>query len=459
MSIFGKAKSEVRMTEGNIVKLLVNFTLPLLVGNLFQQFYNMVDTWVVGNFVGDNAFSAVGTVAPILNLYIFLFTGFANGGAVIVSQFFGAKDKENVKKSVHTMLVITIAFCIVLSIAGYFSLPLMLKIAKSPAGIYDEQMTYLKIIFAFLSFQIIYNMAAAILRAIGDSTRPFIYLVVACVTNIVLDLLFVIKFNMGVAGVAWATIIAQGIAAILCLITMFTTKSDVRIDLRDLKYDVILGKQVFLLGLPTALQQMVTAFSNIFVQGYINGFGGAVMGGWTCYFKVDQFAMLPLQSMTIAVQTFVGQNLGAGDEERSKKGLRQATYLCMGVTFVIVVLILVFARPVSNFFTSSESIIEYGVYFIYRITPFMILSCPSMVTLSALRGAGNSKMPMIFTLFSYVVFRQIYLFVVTRMFPGNLTPVAFAYPIGWVLCLILVMSYYLKVGFGVTGSIAHKQKK
>ncbi len=459
MSIFGKTKSEVRMTEGSIVKLLVNFTLPLLVGNLFQQFYNMVDTWVVGNFVGDNAFSAVGTVAPILNLYIFLFTGFANGGAVIVSQFFGAKDKENVKKSVHTMLVITIAFSVVLSIAGYFSLPLMLKIAKSPAGIYDEQMTYLKIIFAFLSFQIIYNMAAAILRAVGDSTRPFIYLVAACIINIGLDLLFVIKFNMGVAGVAWATIIAQGVAAILCLVTMFTTKSDVRINLIDLKYDTILGKQVFLLGLPTALQQMVTSFSNIFVQGYINGFGGAVMGGWTCYFKVDQFAMLPLQSMSIAVQTFVGQNLGAGDEERAKKGLRQATYLCMGVTLVIVAVILVFARPVSNFFTSSESIIEYGVYFIYRITPFMILACPSMVTLSALRGAGNSKMPMIFTLFSYVVFRQIYLFTVTGMFPDNLTPVAFAYPIGWVLCLILVMSYYLKVGFGVKGSIAHKQQK
>lgn len=457
MSIIGKTKNGVNMTEGNIIKLLVRFMLPLLIGNLFQQLYNMVDTWVVGNYVGDDAFSAVGTVAPILNLYIFMFSGFSNGGAVIVSQFFGAGDAKNVKKAVHTMLVITIAFCIVLSVVGYFSIPFMLRVAKSPAGVIDEQMTYLKIIFSFLSFQIIYNMGAAILNAIGDSTKPFIYLVAACVTNIVLDLVFVLKFNMGVAGVAWATIIAQGVAALLCVVTLFTTQSAVRIRLSALKYDVFLGKQIFLLGLPTALQQMVTAFSNVFVQSYVNDFGGAVMGGWTCYFKVDQFAMLPIQSMSIAVQTFIGQNLGAQKEERAKKGFFQANLLCIGITAFLVVLILSFARPVSGFFTSSEAIITSGVYFIYRITPFMLFSSPSMVTLSALRGAGNSKMPMIFTLFSYVVFRQIYLFVVSRLFPGNLDPVAFAYPIGWMLCTILVLGYYFKFGFGVRGSIAQKQ--
>ena len=450
-------KSEVNMTEGSIVKLLISFTLPLLIGNFFQQLYNMVDTWVVGNFVGDAAFSAVGTVAPILNLYIFLFTGFANGGAVIVSQFFGAKDKDNVKKAVHTMMVITIVFCIVLSIAGYFLLPMMLDIMKSPGDVRAEQLTYLKIIFTFLSFQIIYNMAAAILRAVGDSTRPFIYLVVACIVNIVLDLLFVIKFNMGVAGVAWATIIAQGVAAILCLITLFTTKSSVRIELRSLKYNVIIGRQIFLLGLPTALQQMVTSFSNIFVQGYINVFGGDIMGGWTCYFKVDQFAMLPIQSMSIACQTFVGQNLGAGNEKRAKDGLKHSIFLSWGITLIVVAGILVFAEPVSGFFTSSQEMIRYGVYFINIITPFMILSCPSMMMLSALRGAGNSKYPMIFTLFSYVVFRQIYLFTVTKIWPGKLLPVAFAYPVGWLLCLVLVGTYYFRVGFGVSGSIAKKQ--
>ncbi len=454
MSIIGNSRLELDMTQGSIIKHLITFSIPLLLGNLFQQFYNMVDTWVVGKFVSDDAFSAVGTLSPILNLFIFAFMGFAQGGAVMVSQYFGAGDKENVSKTVHTMFVIALAFCIVFTLLGYVLVPTMVSFIKSPEGVKEEQIEYLRIIFAFLSFQILYNMTSAILRAVGDSTRPFMFLVVACVVNIVLDLLFVIKFNMGVAGVAWATIIAQGISSVLCIYVLLTTGSSVRLTFSKIKYHVNIATMIFRLGFPTALQTAITSFSNIFVQGYINDFGADVMGGWTCYIKTDQFVMLPQQSIGMAITTFIGQNLGAGDERRAKKGLTSGVLLCCGVTAVLVVFVEIFASQVCTFFTDSETFIKYGVFFLRFITPFMLISCPAMMLISSLRGAGNSKAPMIITLFSYVIFRQIYLFVVSRLMPGELIPVSFAYPAGWLLCFIMVLIYYVKVGFGVRGSIA-----
>lgn len=457
MSMF--KKSEVNMTTGNIARLLINFSVPLLLGNLFQQFYNVVDTWVVGNYVSDNAFSAVGTVSPILNMFIYAFQGFSTGAGVVIAQYFGAGDFQNVKKTVHTMLIMAFVCCIVFTTAGYALVPTMLGFMKSPPGVYTEQLTYLRIIFLFISFQIIYNMTSAILRAIGDSTRPFIFLVVACLSNIVLDLLFVIKFKMGVAGVAWATIIAQGLSALLCMIVLIRTTSCVKIHAKDLKYEARLGKQIIRMGIPTAIQQCVTGFSNIFVQGYINVFGSSVMGGWTIYHKVDQFVILPQQSVGMAVSTFVGQNLGADNEKRAKDGLKVGTIMTLSVSIVLVALVVVFAGPVSYFFNQNPEIIEYGKYFLRTISPFMLFGCPSFLLISALRGAGNSKIPMAITISCYVIFRQLYLAVISRLFPGQLNLVALSYPIGWMLCAVIVLVYYKKVGFGVKGSIAREGKK
>lgn len=454
MSILKKSSSERNMTEGSIVRHLTVFAVPLLLGNLFQQFYNMVDTWVVGKFVGDDAFSAVGTLGPILNLFIFAFLGFSQGGAIAVSQYFGAGDRENVSNTVHTMLVITLVFCLVFTLIGYLLVPTMVSIIKSPEGVREEQIEYLRIIFTFLSFQIFYNTTSAILRAVGDSTRPFIFLVVACVVNIVLDLLFVIKFNMGVAGVAWATIIAQGISVILCFYVLLTTDSSVRLKLSKIKYHANIGRKIFRLGFPTALQMTITSFSNIFVQGYINAFGADVMGGWTCYIKTDMFVMLPQQSLGMATTTFIGQNLGAGDERRAKKGLANGVFLSSGVTALLIVLVEIFAPHVCEFFTHSEVFIGYGTFFLRLITPFMLISCPAMMIISGLRGAGNSKVPMIITLFSYVLFRQLYLFVVSSLMPGKLILITMGYPVGWLLCFVLTSIYYARVGFGVKGSIA-----
>ena len=458
MSIGKNSKSEVNMTVGNIAKLIIDFTIPLILGNLFQQFYNMVDTWVVGNYVGDNAFSAVGTVAAVLNMYIYAFMGFATGSGIVISQYFGAGNIEKVKHTVHTMVIITIICCVVFTAVGVGMVPLVLDMMRSPEGVREEQQIYLTIIFWFISFQIIYNMASAILRAIGDSRRPFIFLVVAALTNVALDLLFVIKFKMGVAGVAWATIIAQGISAILCVIVLLTTDSCVKVGLKDMHYDKQCAKQIVAMGIPTAIQQCVTAFSNIFVQGYTNSFGKYVMGGWTVYSKVDQIVMLPQQSFGMAASTFVGQNLGAGNEKRAKEGLKQAIILAMAFSIVLVALVMIFSRPVATFFNKTPDIIEYGRFFLLLITPFMLIGCPAMVLVSALRGAGNSKVPMFVTLGCYVGFRQLYLFTVSRIWPNVLLPIALAYPLGWTLCMVIMVVYYKKVGFGVQGSIAHEKE-
>jgi len=447
------------MTTGNIAKLLINFAIPLLLGNLFQQFYNVVDTWVVGNYVSDDAFSAVGTVGPILNMFIYGFMGFSTGAGIVISQYFGAGDTIKVKKTVHTMLIMTGICCVLFTAVGWIFAPNMIGFMNSPAGVFEEQLTYLRIIFAFISFQIIYNMTSAILRAIGDSTRPFIFLVVACVSNIILDLLFVIKFNMGVAGVAWATIIAQGLSALLCLYVLITTDSCVKIHAKDLQYDKHIAKQIIDMGIPTALQQCITGFSNIFVQGYVNVYGSAIMGGWTIYNKVDQFVVLPQQSLGMAVSTFVGQNLGAKNEARAKDGLKVGMCLALGFSFILIVLVMGFAQPISYFFNQNPEIIKYGKYFLWIITPFMLMGCVTFILVAALRGAGNSRVPMLVNLGCFVVFRQIYLAVVAKIWEGNLFPVALAYPIGWLLCALITFVYYKKVGFGVKGSIAHQGEK
>ncbi|MCQ2552907.1 MAG: MATE family efflux transporter [Clostridia bacterium] len=446
------------MTEGSIAKHIVNFAIPLILGNLFQQFYNMVDTWVVGNYVSDNAFSAVGTVAPIMNMFIFGFMGFATGAGIVVSQYFGARDSASVKRTVHTTAFMTLGFCVILSVFGYLFVPTMLRFMKSPAGVFEEQEAYLHIIFAFMSFQIIYNMTSAILRAIGDSTRPFIFLVISCLINIVLDLLFVLKLNLGVRGVAYATIVAQGVSAILCVYVMCTTDTDIKLSLGDMKYDFRISKQIVGIAVPTALQQCITGFSNIFVQGYVNVFGTHVMGGWTVYNKVDQIVMLPQQSMGMSVSTFVGQNLGAGNEKRAKKGMYTGMVIALGVSAVIASIVMIFARPVSYFFNQTPEIIHYGEYFLHLITPFMLVGCVNFVMISGLRGSGNGTVPMIVNLTCYVFLRQLYLFTVSHIWPGVLLPVSLAYPMGWMVCTIIVVIYYRKVGFGVKGSIAQQKR-
>ena len=436
------------MTQGSITRLIINFALPLMVGNLFQQLYNMVDTWVVGNFVSNEAFSAVGTVGPIVNTLIGFFTGLASGAGVVISQYYGAGREDKVRETVHTSIVMTLVLCVVFTGVGVGLTPAMLRIMKTPAEVMPESTAYLTVYFAGVSGLLLYNMGAGILRAVGDSQRPFYYLVVSALVNTGLDLLFVIRFQMGVKGVAWATIIAQAISAALVLRTLLREQSSIRLIPRELHMHWPMLGKIIRVGIPAALQLAVTAFSNIFVQSYINYFGADCMSGWTAYNKIDQLMFLPMQSVALAATTFVGQNLGIGNVERAKKGVRSALLISMATTAILMAPVLLFAPDLTAFFNAKPEVIRYGTLLLRWLSPFYILCCVNQVYAGALRGAGNSQVPMILMLSSFVVFRQCYLYVMSHFICNEVLPIALSYPAGWIVCSVATLLYYRRAALG-----------
>ena len=436
------ARYDVDMTKGNITRHLVNFALPLLLGNLFQQLYNMVDTWVVGNYVSNEALSAVGTVGPVINTLIGFFLGLSSGAGVVISQYYGAGREEKVRQAVHTALMLTLALGVVFTVAGIAMTPLMLQLMKTPAEVAPEQATYLRIYFAGVIGLLLYNMGSGILRAVGDSRRPFYFLVVSAVLNTVLDLLFVIKFHMGVEGVAYATIIAQAVSAVLTLWVLMGAEGGIRLELRALRFTWSVLRQIVAVGIPAALQMAITAFSNVFVQSYINYFGPDCMSGWTAYNKVDQLMILPVQSISMANTTFVGQNLGVGDTPRAKKGVRTSLWLSVAVTAVLLIPVLLFAPDLTAFFNSKAEVVSYGALLLRLLSPFYFFFCINQIYAGALRGAGNSQMPMWIMLGSFVVFRQIYLYIMANFISNEIIPIALSYPAGWFVCSVATLLYY-----------------
>ena len=433
---------DVDMTQGSITKHLINFALPLMVGNLFQQLYNMVDTWVVGNFVSNEAFSAVGTVGPIINMLIGFFLGMSSGAGVVISQYYGAHRPEKVHEAVHTAMLLTVIMGVVFTGAGIAMTPLMLELMKTPAEVAPDQAAYLTIYFAGIMGLLLYNMGSGILRAVGDSQRPFYFLLVSAGVNTALDLLFVLKFGMGVEGVAYATIIAQAVSALLTVWVLLRAEGCIKLELRALRMTWSVLKQIVAVGIPAALQMAVTAFSNVFVQGYINYFGADCMSGWTAYTKVDQLVILPVQSISMAGTTFVGQNLGVGDTPRAKKGVRTALYLSFAVTAVLLVPVLLLAPELTAFFNQKPEVVSYGALLLRLLSPFYFFFCINQVYSAALRGAGNSQVPMWIMLGSFVVFRQIYLFIVANYISNEIIPIAMSYPAGWFVCSVATLVYY-----------------
>ena len=437
-----RAGRDVDMTQGSIIKHLILFAFPLFIGNIFQQLYNTVDTWIVGNYVSNAAFSAVGTVGPIINMLIGFFMGLSSGAGVVISQYYGAKKYDRVQDTVHTSIVLTLIMGIVFTAIGIAMTPTMLHFMNTPDDVMPESTTYLVIYFSGVIGLMLYNMGAGIMRAVGDSRRPFYFLVASALINTALDLLFVLAFQMGVAGVALATVIAQGISAVLVCITLLRTDTCIRLSLKKLRIHTEMLKKIFRVGIPAAIQMAVTSFSNVFVQSYINYFGTDCMAGWTAYAKIDQLVMLPMQSLALASTTFVGQNLGQNQSARARKGADTALLLAVLSTIVVMVPIICFSRGLTAFFNSKPEVVEYGSMFLRYISPFYVLCCVNQIYSGALRGAGNSRAPMIIMLCSFVVFRQIYLFVVARFISNTIIPIAMGYPAGWFVCSAATFLYY-----------------
>ena len=442
-----KKGRDVDMTQGNITKHIISFAIPLLIGNIFQQLYNTVDTWVVGNFVSDNAYAAVGTVGPIVNMLIGFFMGLSSGAGVVISQYYGAKQFDKVHDAVHTAILMTVILGILFTGIGIFMIPFALEMMKMPAEVIPEATAYLTIYFGGLLGLMLYNIGAGILRAVGDSQRPFYFLVVCAILNTVLDLLFVLAFGMGVEGVALATIIAQGISALLVIVTLLRTTDCIRLELRDLKLHWEMLKKIVTVGIPAALQMAITSFSNVFVQSYINYFGPSCMSGWTTYAKVDQLIFLPMQSIALASTTFVGQNLGCGQIDRARDGVKRSLILAIASTVVLMVPVMIFAPYIVEFFIKEPAVIEYGTLFLRWITPFYVLCCFNQIYSGALRGAGDTRAPMIIMLTSFVLFRQAYLFCMSRIC-NEVIPIAMCYPAGWLLSSTLCAVYFNRANLG-----------
>jgi len=437
------AKSAVRdMTEGSIIKQILVFSLPLMFGNVFQMLYNTVDSIVVGNYVSTQALAAVGSTTMITNMLVFFFNGFSVGAGVIISRFFGAKETARLHKAIETTMAATFIFCIVLTIAGVLGVKPMLKFMATPDDVFADATTYLTIYFLGFSGLLIYNMGSGILRAVGDTIRPLYFLILTSIMNIVLDLFFVKGLHTGIEGVAYATIISQFVSAILIMVLLLRSKDVYRLSLRDLCLDREILKLIFMVGLPTGIQSVITAFSNIFVQSYINFFGSSCMAGWSSYNKLDSFIMLPMSSIAMAATTFVSQNIGAGKVKRADDGTRISIGLGVLVTAVIALFLYIFARPAIRLFSAEEAVIEYGSLFIHANVFFLIFNCVNHTLAGALRGRGDSKGPMVIMLSTFVVFRQIYLFTVTHYVANTPFLVGFGYPVGWMSCCLAEVIYY-----------------
>ena len=307
------------MTSGSITKLLIMFAVPLVIGNLFQQLYNTVDSLVVGNFVGSHALAAVGSTTSIINMIVMFFTGTSVGAGVVISRYYGAHDDEKLHIAVETTMALTFICGILLTGLGIWVTPYMLEFMSTPEDVLPSASVYLEIYFSGVFGLLVYNMGSAILRAVGDTKRPLYFLCLSSVMNIALDLLFVVGFGMAIEGVAYATIISQFISAALVLVVLSRSTENYRLTWRDLRIDKGIFKQILMIGLPTGFQQSLTSFSNVYVQSYINTFGSSCMAGWSSYSKIDQFVFLPMQSIGQASTTFMSQNLGAGNLPRAKK--------------------------------------------------------------------------------------------------------------------------------------------
>ena len=456
-----KKRHDMDMTQGGILSNIVRFSLPLLAGNLFQQLYNMVDPWVIGQTDDTGAYAAVGSVAPIINILIGFFGGLASGASVVIAQYYGAKDEEQVKRATHTALVLTVILGVVLTAIGLLMtspiLKMMLRTDGTDNAVYPAAKHYLTIYFVGLFSMMVYNMGAGILRAVGDSNRPFYFLVVSAVTNIVLDLLFVFRFGMREDGVAWATVIAQTISAILTVIALIRTPSWIKLEFRSLKIDWMHLKKIFQIGIPAAFQMAITAFSNVFVQSYVANVSGVRMddclAGWTSYTKVDHFLFLPVQSIALAVTTFVGQNLGSGNPDRARRGVSTAFRLALCINAVLITLVMIFAGPLAGIFNDDPQVVAYAKLLLTWVSPFYMLTCINQIFASALRGAGNTRAPMLIMLGSFVGFRQLYLFVMSNYISNELVPIAMGYPAGWLVCSIVTLLYYRAFSFEKTNVI------
>ena len=436
-------KNTVLMTEGGIFKNLLFFATPLILGNLLQQMYNAVDSIIVGNYVGSNALAAVGAGAPLIYLLIAFSLGASVGAGVIVSQYLGAKEKEGLHKAVHTAMTISIILGLILTAGGILFSRKLLVMMNTPAEILDDAACYLRIYSYGLIFNVVYNMAAGILNAAGNSRRSLMYLAAAAVVNIFMDLLLIAGLKIGVAGAAIATNFSQAISCILALWFLFRVPTDYRISLKSLRIHKAMALRIIQIGLPTGIQNMVISFSNILIQASINQYGATAVAGFSAYLKIDGFNILPVLSFSMAITTFIGQNYGAGKYDRMKKGMWVT--LLMGIVYTVLtgILLLTFSGQIMRLFSEDVDVIAYGQTAMRYFCPFYWILAILHSLAGTVRGTGKSIPPMVVLLVSLCLFRIVWIQLVLPYYT-SIEGIFILYPVSWLVGAVLMILYTWK---------------
>ena len=437
------SKQSVNLLQGDIKSGLLRFALPLFLGQVFQQMYNMVDALVVGNLCGENALAAVTSTGSLIFLIVGFFGGVYGGVGVVIARCFGAGDEYQVKRAVGTAVLGTVLSGAFLTLLGYFGSPILLRWMDTPAEVMGDAVDYLGIYFLGILFVVLYNSAVGIFQAIGDSKRPLYYLIVSSVTNVALDILFVGPMNMGVRGAALATVIAQGLSAGLAFFRLSRAEGAWRVTLKGLCLDKPLLKEMLRIGLPSGVQNSVIAFANVMVQSSVNVFGSAAMAGNGAFIKLEGFAFIPVNAFGSACTTFISQNIGARQFDRVKKGAKFSVMFSCGCAVIIGIVFFAFAPQFIGLFGKSPEAIASGVLRARICTPFYLLLACSHGIAAVCRGAGYSKVPMYIMLGAWCVLRVTYITIVTNLF-HDISLVYAAYPMTWAVSTACFLWYYNK---------------
>ena len=438
-----RTEDKTRMTEGSISRKIILFAIPLFLGNLFQQLYNTADSLIVGNYLGSNALAAVSSSGNLIFLMVGFINGIAMGAGVVIARYYGAKDRANLEKSIHTTVAFGIAAGIALTVIGMLLAPKILVLMGTPAEVLPESINYFRTYFAGSIGVIMYNIFVGILQSVGDSRHPLIYLIISSCINVVLDIFFISGLGMGVGAAALATAISQFVSAFLCLIHLLRAKEEYRLQLNKIRFDRQMLWQIIQNGVPSGFQNSVIAIANVFVQTNINAFGKMAMAGCGSYSKIEGFAFLPVTCFTMALTTFVSQNLGAKQYDRAKKGARFGVLCSIIIAELIGVVIYTAAPVLIAAFNSEPDVVHYGVMQSRTIALFYFLLAFSHCIAAVLRGSGNASVPMIVMLCVCCLFRVSYITVTVHFIP-DIRVIFWAYPLTWSISSVIFLALFLR---------------
>lgn len=430
------------MTEGDFRSKIIRFAIPIFIGNLFQQLYNTVDTLIVGNYLGSHALAAVSSTGAFVYLIIGFSVGFSTGAGVIISRHIGARNQERITKAVHTAVLLGLVISVLMTLAGIFFAPLILRWTQTPMQVYEDALLYLRIYFSGAFALILYNMFVGILQASGDSQHPLLYLIISSILNVILDIVFITVFHMGVDGAALATVIAEIVSMLLAFRRLVYKDSPVRVSFRHLRFDLNELLQIIKQGFPTALQGSVIDIGNMMVQSYINSFGPLAMAGIGAFTKIEGFIFLPVTAFSMAVTTFVSQNLGAKQEERARQGIRFSYVWSLSIIMILGVIIFIFAPNLIYFFDQNPEVIAFGVGRARVSAAFFWILGFSHMTSAVMRGIGKPVIPMVVMLVCWCLVRVVVIMTLGQVY-HNINLIYWIYPFTWSLSSIVYL-YFLR---------------